>query len=94
MTLGFLPESQMHYNIHSIWLQLCRQAKPRSSPFSFAFLKGTLASNTDKTTDYGPPISYIRRYSKLLGLGRQIGQINFGAFGVFSADYFYKNISF
>jgi hypothetical protein len=30
--------------------------------------------------------AFFHRNPKLLGLGRQFGQINIGAFGVFSAD--------
>ena len=30
--------------------------------------------------------AFFHRNPKLLGLGRQIGQINFGAFGAFSAE--------
>ena len=33
-----------------------------------------------------PNEAFFHRNPKLLGLGRQFGQINFGAFGVFSAD--------
>jgi hypothetical protein len=33
-----------------------------------------------------PNEAFFHRNSKLLGLGRQIVQMNFGAFGVFSAD--------
>ena len=39
-------------------------------------------------TDYRCPMKlFVYRNSKLLGLGRQFEQINFGAFGVFSADF-------
>ena len=39
-------------------------------------------------TDYERPNeAFFHRNPKLLGLGRQFGQINFGAFGVFSANY-------
>ena len=38
-------------------------------------------------TYYGRPMKpFFHQNSKLLCLGRQIGQINFGAFGVFSAE--------
>jgi hypothetical protein len=33
-----------------------------------------------------PNEAFFYQIPKLLGLGRQIGQINFGAFGVFSAN--------
>ena len=33
-----------------------------------------------------PDEAFFHRNPKLLGLGRQIGQINFGAFGVFSSN--------
>ena len=33
-----------------------------------------------------PNEAFFHQNPKLLGLGRQFGQINFGAFGVFSAD--------
>ena len=37
-------------------------------------------------TDYGCPMKpFFIKIHKLLGLGRQIGQINFGVFRVFSA---------
>ena len=40
-----------------------------------------------KNTDYKRPMKpFFQRNSKLLGLGRQVGQINFGAFGIFSVD--------
>jgi hypothetical protein len=39
----------------------------------------------DKTTDCGHP-ERVFFNAKFLGLGRQIGQINFGAFGVFLAE--------
>ena len=60
-------------------------------------------------TDYGRPMKpFFIEIPKFWGWGRQIGQINFGAFGVFSADlsapilvsmfpninhYFYKKLS-
>jgi hypothetical protein len=34
-----------------------------------------------------PNEAFFQQNPKLLGLGRQFGQINFGAFGVFSANY-------
>ena len=38
-------------------------------------------------TDYGRPMKpFFHRNPKLLGFGRQFGQINFGAFEVFSAN--------
>ena len=33
-----------------------------------------------------PNKAFFHQYPKLLGLGRQFGQINFGTFGVFSAN--------
>ena len=39
-------------------------------------------------TDYGHQIKpFFHQNPKRLGLGRQFGQISFGAFGVFSADF-------
>ena len=40
----------------------------------------------NQTTDYGRPMKPFHWNPELLGLGRQIGQINSGAFGVFSAE--------
>ena len=37
-------------------------------------------------TDYGPLERAFLENPKILGLGRQIGPTNFGAFGVFSAN--------
>jgi hypothetical protein len=38
-------------------------------------------------TDYGHPMKpFLIEIQKFLGLGRQIGQINSGAFGVFSVE--------
>ena len=34
-----------------------------------------------------PNEAFFHRNPKLLGLGRQFEQVNFGAFGVFSANY-------
>ena len=34
-----------------------------------------------------PKEAFFHQNPKLLGLGRQLGQINFGAFGVFLADF-------
>ena len=47
----------------------------------FFFLKSPTKFLNACTTDYGRPMNF-----KLLSLGRQFGHINFGAFGVFSAE--------
>ena len=51
------------------------------------FLKSTQYLLNACTTDYRRPMKpFFHRNSKLLSLGRQFGQINFGAFGVFLAN--------
>ena len=40
-----------------------------------------------RATDYGHPERVFFKHPKLLGLGRQVGQINFGTFGVFSVRF-------
>ena len=61
----------------------------------FCFFFGQNSSNPDAASyvnngaRYGlrtPNEAFFNRNPKLLGLGRLFGQINFGAFGVFSAD--------
>ena len=43
--------------------------------------------SVDMVTDYGRPMKYFFHCnSELLGLGRQIGQVNSEAFGVFLAE--------
>ena len=37
-------------------------------------------------TDYGRPLKPFFHRNQILGLGRQFGKINFGAFGVLSND--------
>ena len=46
--------------------------------------ENVLSFNMLEITDYGRPMKPF--FIELLGLGKQIGQINFGAFGVISAE--------
>ena len=46
--------------------------------------ENVLSFNMLEITDYGSPMKPF--FIEVLGLGKQIGQINFVAFGVFSAD--------
>ena len=58
--------------------------------------RGLLMNFVAHTYNHGlrmPNKAFFQQNHKLLGLGRQFGQIDFGAFGVFSANYFNKKLS-
>ena len=64
-----------------------RKNKAYETTRSCAEPKNDALNHKTPPTDYGRPMKPFFHWNpKLLELGRQIGQINFGAFGIFSAE--------
>ena len=72
--------------ISYLYLKIGNETNGSSVQFSIINVHFVVILYTYIGTDYGRLMNlFFHQNPKLLGLGRQIGQINFGAFGVFSA---------